>query len=57
MSIKNYDMLKDLFGVDRAKGKNATTGREQKKRWEKEKEKEKEKEFIDLNDDFEDIDA
>jgi hypothetical protein len=55
MSIKNYDMLKDLFGVDRAKGKNATTGREQKKRWEKEKEKEKEKEFIDLNDDFEDI--
>ncbi|GAU49426.1 hypothetical protein TSUD_407280 [Trifolium subterraneum] len=53
MCIKNYDMLKDLFGVDRAKGKTSGTGKEKKKRWEKEKEKEKE--FIDLNDNFEDI--
>ncbi|CAJ2654730.1 unnamed protein product [Trifolium pratense] len=54
MCIKNYDMMKYLFGVDRAKGKTSGTGKDKKKRWEKEREKEKEKEFIDLNDSFED---
>lgn len=54
MRIKHYEILKELYGKDRAKGNITGTGKEKNKRWEKNKRQEKEREFIDLNDNFDD---
>jgi hypothetical protein len=52
MQVKHYDVLKVLFGEDRAAGKTSKTNKMRHNQLEKEreKEKEKEKENVDLND-------
>ena len=45
MQVKHYNILKELFGADRATGKHAKTAKERLKQWEKEP--------INLNDSFE----
>ncbi|KAJ1380505.1 hypothetical protein SESBI_45945 [Sesbania bispinosa] len=47
--IKHYDIMKKLFGADRATGKHDMTAKEKMKQWEKEKD------CIDLNENFEDF--
>ncbi|KAL6529689.1 hypothetical protein OROGR_015312 [Orobanche gracilis] len=47
MQIKNYDILEELYGADRATGKHAKTAKQRLKNWEKE--------TIDLNDFSEDV--
>jgi len=52
MQVKYYDVMKLLFGEDRAAGKTSKTNKMRHNQLEKEreKEKEKEKENVDLND-------
>ncbi|XP_058746582.1 uncharacterized protein At2g29880-like [Vicia villosa] len=56
MQIRHYDVLKELFGLDRAVGKKSSTNRMRHNQLEKEREKEREKEKdnVDLNDPVDD---
>jgi hypothetical protein len=51
MQVKHYDILRELFGLDRAAGKKSTTNKMRRTQLEKEREKEREKEKdnVDLN--------
>lgn len=56
MQIKHYDVLRELFGSDRAGGKRSNTYKTRCNQLEKErqKEKEKEKDSVDLNESVDD---